>query len=299
MRRERRRYVADLLRPPRYEVIPLDGIEERVVAHVPPETSITVTASPSKGLDRTIEVAERLAIRGYEVVPHVSARLVRSRAELRGVLARLEQVGIREALIIAGDVGEPVGPFEGALDLLRTMEEVGHHLTAVGITGYPESHPIIPDEETIAVMHAKAPYATHIVSQMCFDAGTIIDWVRDVRARGIGLPLHIGIAGVASRAKLLRISSRIGLGESARFLSKHGSMVRMALPGYAPDRLLQGLAPALVDPALGIERLHIYTFNDVASTEEWRQRYLAETGVGAETTRHRGAFSPEQEVTGP
>ena len=68
------------LEHPRYEVLPLDGIEERVLAHVPREVKLTVTASPAKGLDVTLALSERLAAAGYAVVPHVSARMVRDGA---------------------------------------------------------------------------------------------------------------------------------------------------------------------------------------------------------------------------
>ena len=45
---------------------------------------MTVTASPVKGLDATIELTERLAARGYRVVPHLAARSVTSDAHLAG-----------------------------------------------------------------------------------------------------------------------------------------------------------------------------------------------------------------------
>ena len=45
--------------------------------------------------------------------------------------------------------------------------------------------------------------------------------------------------------------------------------------GYRPDGLLDDLAAAVADPAAAIEGLHIFTFNQVRSTEAWRAQYLA------------------------
>jgi methylenetetrahydrofolate reductase (NADPH) len=275
------RRLLELLARPRYEVVPLAGVEEQVLAHVPPEVKVTVTVSPTKGLDPTLELSERLAAAGYAVVPHLSARLVRDRAHLRSLLRRLERAGIEEAFVVAGDASRPAGQFEGAADLLRAMARDGHGLREVGITGYPESHPLIDDETTIQAMFEKAEFATYIVSQICFDARVTAQWIENVWARGTRLPIHVGIPGIVHAAKLLRVSAKIGLGDSARFLRKHGTRMRRLLtPGaYAPDRLLRDLAPALAGPEERVAGFHVFTFNEVAATERWRQRLLERSDV--------------------
>ena len=194
----------------RYEVLPVEGIEEQVLAHVPREVTITVTASPARGLEATLGVTERLVAEGYQVVPHLSARLVRDGAHLEELVARLGAAGVHDAFVPAGDATEP-GQFPDAASLLRALE--GLHLTDRGITGYPESHHFIDDETTVSAMFEKAPLATYIVSQICFDPAVIEWWVRAVRERGTTLPIWIGVPGVVHNAKLLRISMKIGLGE--------------------------------------------------------------------------------------
>jgi len=181
-----------------------------------------------------------------------------------------------DAFVIAGDAPEPAGEFEGAARLLEGMARIGHHFEEVGIGGYPESHPIISDEATIQAMYDKSPYATYIVSQICFDAAVVSSWARWVKRRGVALPIYVGMPGNVSRQKLMRISASIGLGESARFLRKHGSrLLRMFLPGgYTPDRLISALEPTLVDPESNVAGFHIYTLNEVRKTEEWRRALL-------------------------
>ncbi len=270
--------LATLLRRPRYEIIPLDGIEEQVLAHLGTEVRVTVTASPRKGLDATLELSERLARAGYPVVPHLSARLVRDRSELEEIAERLLAAGIRELFVPAGDAAEP-GEFAGAAALLEAMGPLRERFDQIGITGYPETHHLISDEETIQAMFAKAPMATCIISQICFDTGVIADWVAEVRRRGVGLPIWIGLPGTVDYAKLVRISMKIGLGESARFLRHHSNwMSRLVTRQFKPDPLVRGLAPTLADPAANIAGFHMYTFNEVERTERWRRAALARLG---------------------
>ena len=102
--------VAPLLRRPRYEVLPAASTEDTVLEWVPPEVTVTVTASPAKGLDPTLDLTERLAARGYRVVPHLSARLVRDDAHLAEIVARLKASGVDDVFVPAGDADPPAGP---------------------------------------------------------------------------------------------------------------------------------------------------------------------------------------------
>ena len=248
-----------------------------MAAHVPAEVTVTVTASPKHGLEPTLRVAEAIARAGHRVSPHVSARLVRDRAHLAEIMARLDAAGVHDVFVVAGDVQQPCGAFAGSADLLAAMEELGRRPAEVGITGYPESHQLISDEETIQAMFAKEPLASYIVSQICFDPETIATWVARVRARGTQLPILVGLPGPVDQRKLLRISTRIGVGQSVRFLRSHGSWLRHLLrPGrFRPERLLEQLGPHLGDAAAaGVTGVHLYTFNDLAQTERWRREML-------------------------
>src|SRR5215210_817524 len=209
--------LTDLLRRSRFEVLPLDGIEDAVLEHLPRDTKVTVTASPRRGLEATLDLSERLSRAGYPVVPHLSARLVRDRAHLEEVLAQLKAAGITELFVPAGDATEP-GEFQSAAELLEAMGESRSSFERIGITGYPESHHLISDEETIRAMFAKAEMATDIISQFCFDPATIGWWIGAVRARGTRLPIWIGMTGCVDYPKLVRITMKIGMGESTRFL---------------------------------------------------------------------------------
>ena len=95
------------------------------------------------------------------------------------------------------------------------MAELGHPFEQIGITGYPESHPLIDDETTIAAMFEKARHATYIASQICFDSRVTVAWIDNVWTRGTRLPILVGIPGHRSRARS-SCASRRGSGSASR-----------------------------------------------------------------------------------
>ncbi|MEU5892216.1 5,10-methylenetetrahydrofolate reductase [Streptomyces sp. NPDC047461] len=262
-----------LLDSVRYEVLPAGATEDKVLAHVPRDVVVTVTASPVKGLEPTLALTERLAAHGHRVVPHVPARLLRDEVHLKEVADRLRECGVDDVFVPAGDADPPAGSYEGALPVLRALGELGSPFARVGVTGYPESHPLIHDDITIQSMWDKREHATYVVSNLCFDPRVLGDWIVRLRRRGVTLPVHVGVAGPVQRAKLLAMATKIGVGESTRFLTKHASwFVRFAAPGgYAPERLLTRAEQALTAPSAGVAGLHLFTFNQIAETERWRR----------------------------
>jgi methylenetetrahydrofolate reductase (NADPH) len=275
--------VAPLLEHPRYEVFPARAVEETVAEWVPAGMTVTVTASPAKGLDATLDLAERLAARSYTVVPHLSARLVIDDSHLAEIVARLVACGVDDVFVPAGDADPPAGRFDSALSLIERLTEMGRPFARVGITGYPESHPRIDDDITIQAMWDKRHHAAYIVSNLCFDPAVLRRWISRVRARGVTLPLFVGLAGPVDRARLLRMATRAGVADSARFLAGHTEwFLRLATPGgYSPDRLLDRAGATLASPASAVAGLHLFTFNQIQQTEEWRRSLLDRLGTQA------------------
>ena len=74
--------VRRLLENARYEILPTASIEATVLEHVPVGHTVTVTASPKKGIDPTLELAARLTTAGYTAVPHLAARMISGKADL-------------------------------------------------------------------------------------------------------------------------------------------------------------------------------------------------------------------------
>ena len=268
--------LARVLAAPTFELIPLRNALDQA-GLLPAGATVSVTASPAKGIEATVALCEQLQAGGFRAVPHLSARMIRDRQHLCDLLAWLEGAGVRRAFVVGGDEKEP-GAYLDGLALLRDMAEVGHPLDEIGIPCYPQGHAFIPDGALLGALRAKEPFAAYMTTQLCFDPSAIETWISDRRAEGIQLPIHIGIPGVAEPHRLLAIAARIGVADTHRFLSKNARFVaRMARSGgfYKPDGLLDGLAPAVADPATNIVDLHVYTFNAVDATERWRKEYLA------------------------
>ncbi len=268
------RRLLPLLHQARYEVLPTASAEQAVLESAPLEVTVTVTASPTKGIEPTLALTERLIGHGYRVVPHLSARLVRDGGHLTEIVPRLITVGVDDVFVPAGDADPPSGEFTSALDLLERLAELDNPFARVGITGYPETHPKIEDDVTVQAMWDKRRHATYIVSNLCLDPAMLRHWISRIRRRGVTLPLLLGLAGPVDRTKLMTMAAKIGVADSARFAAGHsGSLIRLSTPGaYQPERLLARLAHTLADPTSKVEGLHIFTFNQVGQTEAWRQR---------------------------
>jgi methylenetetrahydrofolate reductase (NADPH) len=276
--------LATVLADPTFELLPLKNAVEQE-ASLPAGARVSVTASPAKGLEATVTMCVRLEAAGFRAVPHLSARMVRDVGHLRALMAPLVDAGIDRAFVVGGDAEQP-GAFPDGLSLLRAMTDAGIAPTEIGIPCYPQGHAFIPDDALVAALRAKAEYASYMTTQLCFDPKAIADWLTARRTDGVDLPVRIGVPGVAAIPKLIEISARIGVRDASRFVLKNTRFVGQLLTSggvYRPTGLLEKLAPLIADSTADVIGLHIYTFNQVASTEAWRREYHASLTSGGTT----------------
>ncbi|MFB6117238.1 methylenetetrahydrofolate reductase [Halosegnis sp.] len=272
--------VEALLTSARFELMPFESFDEEI-DHLPDGATVAITTSPQLGIERTVEKTEQAAAAGYDVVPHIAARYVEDRAQLIDIADRLVAAGVTDIFVPGGDREEPAGTFESAYELLVALEETDYEFEEIGITGYPEGHDFLDDETLAAAMDRKAPYATYIVTQLCYDPEAVIAWIEAIRARGVDLPVEVGIPGVMNYKRLMEISQKVGVGDSIEFLRKTTGVLGFVkqLVGsrgtYEPDDLVDGLAPYADDPEYGLRGIHVYTFNQTPDTEQWRRRRLS------------------------
>ncbi len=237
-----------------------------------------MTASPSHGIEATISLCEALIARGHDATPHLAAHMFRDRQHLQDVLDRCRQAGMSSAFVIGGDAKDR-GELHDGLALLRAMEELGNPFTSVGVAGYPEGHPAIPEERLIDALLAKQEHATHVTTQMTFDGDAISSWIGRIRDAGVTLPVHVGVPGAVKIRRLVRIAARIGVGGSLRYLRKNQQLIQLLFRRtFTADRLLRSLGPTLSDPEANIAGLHLFTFNQVEETVAWQRRLLEEVG---------------------
>ncbi len=255
----------------RFEVLPFARGEEEA-AKLPEHVRLTVTCSPKHGLDHTVEVAGRLRALGHAVTVHLAARMVRNRAHLDELLAAMAQSGVDDAFVVGGDATPPEGPYASAVELLPLVHEHPNRPPTLGITGYPEGHPLIDSAALADALAQKSPLADYITTQLCFDPKVVLAWVTATREAGIALPVFVGLPGIVDRAKLLEISMRVGVGPSLSFLRKQGGLRNLLrLSAGSADSLYDALAPRVGDPGLNITGFHYFTFNRVLDTWRWEQ----------------------------
>ena len=268
-----------LIQAARYEVVPLKSLNDQI-PHLPPGCSVSVTCSPTKGIEPTLELSARLNGDGHHAVPHIAARLVEGREHVEKIAARINEHAITEIFIVGGDP-DPVGPYVDGLSLMRDLLPLCHTVRTVGVPSYPDHHTVIPDPALDEALLAKQALIGELglqgfsSTQMCFNVKTIEQWLVRQRERGLVLPIHLGVPGAVERTRLISLGTRLGIGSSLRYLRKNsGAILRMFSPAsYDPNKLIAPLSRRADE--LNITALHLFTFNSIESTAAWQRKSLA------------------------
>ena len=278
---DERHVLARLVASAIYELIPLPSARDHAAA-LPAGAPVTVTTSVRLGLDATLGLAEWLSSRGHEAAPHVAARLIRDRAHLADVLARMREANIRRVFVVGGD-GSPVGEIADGLALLRVLDELGHSFDEVGVPAYPEGHPKIADEMLLRDLLEKQRYAHAMTTQMSFNPDAVASWIVRIRPGGVTLPIHLGVPGAVELRRLMTIAARIGVADSTRYLLKHRSLLGHLVQrgSFGADAFLRDLAPALAAPGTDVRALHVFTMNQVEQTVAWQRQMMEELNVSS------------------
>jgi methylenetetrahydrofolate reductase (NADPH) len=287
------RIVTGTLERARFEVLPFPrSLQE--AARLPEKVRLTVTCSPKHGPDRSVEVAAALRELGHQVTVHIAARMMRDRAHLDAILRAMADAGADDLFLIGGDADAPHGDYASAVELIDVVAAHPRRPRTIGVAGYPEGHPLIGDEALEQALAAKSRHADYVATQMCFDHDALLAWVRRQRARGMALPVFIGVPGQVSRTKLVELSARIGVGPSLSFLRKQRGIRALLSKGSTADKLYAKLAPAVDDPELNITGFHFFTFNQLLETWQWQRAHEARPSHATQPGRARPFAEPEQ-----
>lgn len=245
-------------------------------AHLRPGATVYVGSPPTRDPGEVVDTARLLREAGFRPVPHIAARAIADRDRLEDLLHRLtSQADVDQVLVVGGGRVKPVGEFRSALQILETglLEEFG--IRRVGVAGYPEGHPAIPQEELLAALDEKIAHGRrtgteiHIVTQFCFDPARVASWEKHIRSKLGPVPVHVGIAGPASLASLVKYARICGIGQSVRLLTRGASSLHK-LPVFSPDYFLAAIAEHKdLDPSCGIVKAHFYSFGGTARTARW------------------------------
>ena len=246
---------------------------------IPADTPIAVTFLPGEDAQARIEATCAVRELGFEPMPHFSARRITSAVEFEHYLyAVVARAGVRRCFVVAGDPAEPQGPYSESMALIGSGVFEGAGVAAIGIGGHPEGHPIMSEAECWAVLDEKVAaieargMAPLIVTQFAFDADPVLRWLEALRARGLNVPVRIGIPGPAGIKRLLKFASHCGVGATASVMKKYGVSITNLLGNAGPDKLVDSFAAQLGD-AHGMVRLHFYPFGGLSATVGWINDY--------------------------
>ncbi|HFK2883599.1 methylenetetrahydrofolate reductase [Stenotrophomonas maltophilia] len=248
---------------------------------IPRGTTISIPWLASEDDDARLAAARRVRELGFEPMPHLSARRIGSRAVLERFLQRAaNEAGVAQCLVIAGDLATPAGPFADSASIIESglLERAGIKVVAIG--GHPDGHPVLGSDACWQVLEHKCQsieargMAPMIITQFAFDADIVLAWLHALRARGIHVPVLVGVPGPASIARLVRYAAMCGVGASALMLSRYGISIGRLLGSAGPEVFVDRLAGGLTD-AHGLVSPHFFPFGGIAQSLDWINQHRA------------------------
>ena len=264
----------------------LDGLREAAPL-IRPGTQVAVTFLPGEEMEQRVAAAKLVRELGFEPIVHLSARRLTSVEELDNYLARItSEAGVKRVFLIAGDPPEAQGPFEDSLQVIESGLLEKHGIAIAGVGGHPEGHPNVSKADLWVWMERKiAALRTRgivplVVTQFAFDDDAIVEWVGEMRARGIDVPVRLGVPGPAGIKRLLGFAARCGVGASASVMKKYGVSVTNLFGRAGPDKLVDSLDRKLNDAEHGRVRLHLYPFGALSASADWVNEYDARHNSG-------------------
>jgi methylenetetrahydrofolate reductase (NADPH) len=278
-----KQHISAFLRDYSIEITPHDsGKLDDIRAVLADNTSVYVAHPPGVPIDDIVALAGRVQQMGLKATPHVIARKLESREQLERALARCQELGIRNALCVAGDITADKPAYNSSLEVLQTGLFAKYGFVEVGVAGHPEGSKAIGEERVEQALRGKAafaetaPFKLYFATQFGFDPQPFIDWEAATNAKGIKLPIHVGMPGPASLRQLAKFAMLCGVGASMRMLTSRTSAMANLLSTQAPDEMVTALARYRgSNPQSRFEKVHFFAFGGVVKTAKWANAVIS------------------------
>lgn len=273
--------LADFLNDFSIEVMPRTAAKiEDFRAILPKGTRVYIAHLDGTPIDDMLETAARLTREGFPVMPHFPARIIADKATLENWIERYKDVGVNQALLLAGGLDKPQGDFSDSMQLLDTGLFDKHGFTHLHVAGHPEGNKDIdPNGGDAAVMDAlrwKAGFAARtdakmaLATQFVFESAPVIAWANRLQAEGIDIPVHIGIAGPAKLQTMIKFAMACGVGPSVRVLTRRAKDVTKLVLPFEPTEVLSELAAhKAANPGFNIAKVHFFPLGGILKTAEY------------------------------
>jgi methylenetetrahydrofolate reductase (NADH) len=243
-------------------------------------TDVTITFLPGDDYRRNVETAAALRRAGYNPVPHVAAREMRTREALSDFLQRARgEADVARILVIAGDVAAAKGPFRSSLDVCHSGLIEAHGIASVSIAGHPEGHPFLTPQNAFKAIGTWRDWAhqagvrLEIMTQFCFESAPILAWIGELEAQVGRLPVIVGLAGPATPATLIKFALRCGIGNSIRSMRSQIGRYGRLLTDAGPDEVVRGLQSSFDKSKASISGVHLFPFGGLRKAGDWRRSY--------------------------
>jgi methylenetetrahydrofolate reductase (NADPH) len=245
-----------------------------------PGTDVTITFLPGDNYRHNIDTAAALRRAGYNPVPHIAAREIATREVLDDFLMRARgEAEVSRILLIAGDVAGARGPFRSSFDVRTSGLLEARGIASVSLAGHPEGHPYLQAANAFAALEGWRDWGREtkihvdVVTQFCFESAPILGWIGELDARGIDLPVIVGLAGPATPATLMKFALRCGIGNSMRSLRGQIGRFGRLLTDTGPDEVMHGLRSAPAGVVASIAGFHLFPFGGLRKTGAWLRAY--------------------------
>ena len=260
-------------------------------ALLPKGTRVYIAHIDGTPIEEMVATAKRIAGEGFDVMPHFPARIIADKATLADWIARYQgEAGVKQALLLGGGVGTPVGDYDNSMQLLESGLFDG--FDRLHVAGHPEGNKDIDkDGGDAIVMQAlkwkqdfseRSDAKMAIATQFCFEAEPVIAWANHLAAAGVHLPIHIGVAGPAKLQTLIKFAISCGVGASLRVLQKRAMDVTKLLLPYEPTEFASELAThKAANPLFGIEQVHFFPLGGIKTNAAWVTEHGGASGVPA------------------
>ena len=244
-----------------------------------PGTTVYLAHIDGTPFEDMVAAARRLHGAGYDVMPHIPARSVPNAAVLEEWIGRYrDEAGVDSVLLLAGGRPEPTGPFDSSMQLIETGLFDG--MRRVHFAGHPEGNrDIDADGGTRLVDDAafwkqrwagRTDAEVALVTQFVFEAEPVTRWIERLRAAGVTLPVHVGVAGPTRLQTLIKYAIACGVGPSLRVLQSRAADLTKLLVPHRPDDLLTELRDwRAAHPEMGLERIHVFPLGGIEVSADW------------------------------
>ena len=256
----------------------------RIAELLPSGTLVYVNHLPRHSLDDTLRGLIAARAEGLEPVPHLAARRVGSRAELKAFLQRaVREAQIQKVLVLGGDLDTPAGPYCDAASIINDglLTECG--IREIGLAGYPEGHPRIPLGVLQQALSDKIRLAraqglgAYIVTQFSFAPNRVIEYCAGLARREPDVQVYVGLAGPTTPARLLKYAQICGVSASLRALQAAGmGAVRLFTHTDPTEQLIAVASHTAGGATTNVVGIHLFSFGGIEPTASWINRQIAQ-----------------------